>query len=168
MSRATGDQCEPLDRGDVHTEGSPGSGTLCRTDSGIGADVSANRASQTSHEQLVATAILPTGRRTGHLSMRGIIFNVIEEGISAEHGMQTWDALLTSADLAGGYSSLGDYPDEELHRLIAVGSAALGMTPRDLTRHFGQSALLALSDASGLLWSSGLAPAWPSCRGTPS
>ena len=78
--------------------------------------------------------------------MRGIIFNVVEETISAEHGMHTWDALLASADLPGGYSSMGDYPDEELDRLIEVGSAALGTTPRDLTRHFGQSALLALSD----------------------
>ncbi len=78
--------------------------------------------------------------------MKGIIFNVVEQTICAEHGMQTWDMLLTSSGLPGGYSSLGDYPDEDFYRLIAVGSQALGSPPEELTRHLGQSALVGLAE----------------------
>ena len=77
--------------------------------------------------------------------MKGIIFSVVEETICAEYGVQVWDELLTTAGLPGGYSTLGDYPDEELYQLIAVGSHALQTSPEALTRHLGTASLKALS-----------------------
>ena len=77
--------------------------------------------------------------------MKGIIFNVVEDAMSAEHGDWTWDRLLRTAELPGGYTSLGDYPDGELHQLIAVGSRELGVSEPELTRWFGRAALLNLA-----------------------
>ena len=42
--------------------------------------------------------------------MKGIIFNLVEEAVTAGHGEQTWDAILEAADLGGEYTSLGNYP----------------------------------------------------------
>ena len=78
--------------------------------------------------------------------MKGVLFSIVEDAITAEHGAEAWDALLTKADVDGGYTSLGDYPDDEFYRLIAVGAELLDVPPRDLTRHLGHSALLALGD----------------------
>lgn len=77
--------------------------------------------------------------------MKGVIFNIIEQAIVAEHGDEVWDALLDDAGVDGSYTALGDYPDDELFRLVAAGSAALGVAERELIRHLGRTSLLALS-----------------------
>lgn len=76
--------------------------------------------------------------------MKGVLFSIVEDAITAEHGAATWDRLVTTAGVDGAYTSLGDYPDEEFYRLIEVGARELGLSGRDLTRHLGHSALLAL------------------------
>lgn len=78
--------------------------------------------------------------------MKGVIFNVVEQAIIAEHGDAVWDSLLDDAGVDGAYTALGDYPDDELYRLVAAGSRALGVGERELTRRLGQAAILALSD----------------------
>ena len=78
--------------------------------------------------------------------MKGVIFNVIEEAIVAEHGDEVWDSLLDAAGVDGAYTALGDYPDDELFRLVAAGSAALGVAERELIRRLGRTSLLALSE----------------------
>ncbi len=78
--------------------------------------------------------------------MKGVIFNIVERAITAEHGEATWDALLDAADVDGAYTALGDYPDDELYRLVAAGSAALGVPDRALTRQLGHASLLTLSE----------------------
>ena len=76
--------------------------------------------------------------------MKGVLFSIVEDAISAEHGAETWDKLVTSAGVDGAYTSLGDYPDNEFYRLIEAGARELGISERELTRHLGHSALLAL------------------------
>jgi hypothetical protein len=69
--------------------------------------------------------------------VKGIVFNLLEEVVSAEHGEDVWDALLDSAGVSGVYTSLGGYPDEELDRLVLAASSALGVPADDVVRWFG-------------------------------
>jgi hypothetical protein len=73
--------------------------------------------------------------------LKGIIFNLAEDVISAERGAEAWDDLLDELGLDGAYTSLGSYPDEDFLRLLD-GVARLGGRSRDevITR-FGEQAL---------------------------
>lgn len=73
--------------------------------------------------------------------MKGIIFNVLEEVVVAAHGDATWDALLDAAACDGVYTSLGSYPDDQMSRLVAAASDALGIPQADVVRWFGREAI---------------------------
>lgn len=73
--------------------------------------------------------------------MKGIIFNLLEEIVREEHGEDTWDDLLDAADLDGVYTSLGNYPDEQLGRLVTAAAAALGLSVDDVVAWTGRRAL---------------------------
>jgi hypothetical protein len=73
--------------------------------------------------------------------MKGIIFNLLEQVVREEYGDAAWDGLLDATGLDGAYSSLGNYPDEHVDRLVAAASTALGRPPNDIIRWFGQKAL---------------------------
>ncbi len=77
--------------------------------------------------------------------MKGIIFNLVEEAIEAEHGEEAWDALLEASGLDGVYTSLGNYPDTDLHTLLEEGGRMLGSTPADLARSMGHESILGLA-----------------------
>src|SRR5438445_13110384 len=78
--------------------------------------------------------------------MKGIIFNLVEEVVTTAHGPDAWDAVLTGADLDGAYTSLGNYPDEDLMRLVAAASAALELPADDVVRAIGKGAIPLLAD----------------------
>jgi len=78
--------------------------------------------------------------------MKGIVFNLLEEVVRREHGEDTWDHLLEDARLEGVYTSLGNYPDEELMKLVSVASAALKVPAEAVVRWFGRSALPLLAE----------------------
>jgi hypothetical protein len=73
--------------------------------------------------------------------MKGILFNLLQDVVIRNHGEDTWDQLLTAAKLDGAYTSLGSYPDEQIHELVAAASRMLGMTSFDVLRWFGQQAI---------------------------
>ena len=73
--------------------------------------------------------------------MKGVVYNVLEEIVSREHGESTWDALLEEAGVDGIYTSLGNYPDAELIAIVDAASKALGLTHDEVIRWFGQNAL---------------------------
>lgn len=73
--------------------------------------------------------------------MKGIIFNLLEQVISQEHGADTWDVLLETASLDGVYTSLGNYPDAQLIKLVHATSATLKQSPKDVLRLFGARAI---------------------------
>ena len=73
--------------------------------------------------------------------MKGIIFNLLEGVVTEQHGEETWDRLLADAALDGAYTSLGNYPDEDLFKLVSAASAALDTPPNDVIRWFGRAAL---------------------------
>ena len=76
--------------------------------------------------------------------MKGIIFNLVEEAVTARHGEDAWDQLLDEAGVAGAYTSLELYPDEELVALVAAGAKLLDSDPGELTRWLGHEASLGL------------------------
>jgi hypothetical protein len=78
--------------------------------------------------------------------VKGIVYNLLEECVSREHGEDTWDDLLESADVDGVYTSLGSYPDEDLFALVAAASDALGQPADSIIRWFGRSAMPLLAD----------------------
>lgn len=73
--------------------------------------------------------------------MKGVVFNVVQEVVAATYGEDVWDSLLDSAGLDGAYTSLGSYPDDDFHRLVAAASSALEMPPNDVIRSLGRGAL---------------------------
>ncbi|HEY3117749.1 MAG TPA: heme NO-binding domain-containing protein [Chloroflexota bacterium] len=73
--------------------------------------------------------------------MKGIVFTLLQEVVTKEHGERTWDSLLESAGLEGAYTAVGTYPDQELVALVAAAAAALQSPPDDVLRWFGRKAL---------------------------
>lgn len=77
--------------------------------------------------------------------MKGIIFNLVEEAITAEHGERGWDDLLEASGLDGVYTSLGNYADTDLQTLLQEGARMLHSTPGDLARSLGHESSLGLA-----------------------
>ena len=77
--------------------------------------------------------------------MKGIIFNLLEDMVAGEGGDSAWDELLVEADLDGGYSAIGNYPDQQLLTLVAARARAAGIDPDEVTRAFGSHALAGLA-----------------------
>lgn len=78
--------------------------------------------------------------------MKGIIFNLAEEVVSDAYGQDTWDDLLDHTGLEGSYTSLGSYPDDELHRLVRAASDSLEVPSADLLRNLGLGAMPLLAE----------------------
>lgn len=78
--------------------------------------------------------------------MKGIVFNLLEAVVTRDHGADTWDALLDAAGLDGAYTVLGNYPDDDLVRLVSAAAAALQLPAQAIVRHFGRCALPLLAD----------------------
>ena len=76
-----------------------------------------------------------------HRPVKGIIFNLLQETVTREFGDDTWDKLLEAAGTEGVYTTLGNYPDEELIRLVGAASAELKLPPDQIVRWFGTQAL---------------------------
>ncbi len=73
--------------------------------------------------------------------MKGVVFNLLEDVVTSHHGADTWDMLLDQADVAGAYTSLGNYPDLHMHKLVMAAANALAITPNEVLRWFGHEAM---------------------------
>ncbi|MDH4074803.1 MAG: heme NO-binding domain-containing protein [Acidimicrobiia bacterium] len=78
--------------------------------------------------------------------MKGVIFNVVEEVVTDLWSDDLWDQVIEGAGVTGAYTALGDYPDADLHALVASASALSGIEPPDLLRAIGRRALPQLID----------------------
>lgn len=74
-------------------------------------------------------------------TVKGVVFNVLEQLVARDYGEETWDALLDSAGLNGAYTSLGSYPDEDLAKLVSAAADALHTPADDVVFWFGRNAL---------------------------
>lgn len=73
--------------------------------------------------------------------MKGVVLNLLERTIVEEHGEAFWDEMIERSGASGAYTSLGDYPAEELAGLVAVAGDRLGLHPDEVVRRFGRSAI---------------------------
>lgn len=73
--------------------------------------------------------------------MKGIIFNLLADAVSDEHGPAMWDDLIADAGASGVYTSLGSYPDAELEGLVLAAAARLRVPAPDVLRWFGRAAM---------------------------
>lgn len=77
--------------------------------------------------------------------MKGIVFNLLEEVVTAHHGADTWDDLLDNAGLSGAYTSLGSYPDSDMENLVVTAANMLQLSTDDVLCWFGQHAIALLA-----------------------
>jgi heme-NO-binding protein len=73
--------------------------------------------------------------------MKGIVFNVLEEVVSAVHGEDAWDDMLAEAGVDGAYTAVGSYPDAEFRALAAAAATRLGGEEAEVIRATGRAAL---------------------------
>ncbi|WP_187143141.1 heme NO-binding domain-containing protein [Terriglobus albidus] len=73
--------------------------------------------------------------------MKGIVFNWLEEIVTAEFDPETWEELLDQAGSDGIYASFGSYPDEEMTRLVEITAGMLGKTLVETWRWLGRRAV---------------------------
>ena len=78
--------------------------------------------------------------------MKGIVFNLLEEVVTAHLGEQAWDTILANSGVDGAYTSLGNYPEEEFARLLECLSLTIGKSNREALKWFGQLAMPHLVD----------------------
>ena len=73
--------------------------------------------------------------------MKGIIFNLVEEVVTHDYGVDAWEDLLDQTRVQGAYTAVGSYPDEELLALVAAASSMTGVSVPDLMRHVGRRSI---------------------------
>jgi Haem-NO-binding len=83
---------------------------------------------------------LPPAANEEPSTMKGIIFNLLEEVVTEQLG-EAWEQLLDLAEVEGAYTSLGSYPDEEFVALLQALPSHAGMGPNDLLHWFGRASI---------------------------
>jgi len=80
------------------------------------------------------------GSEKGH-SVKGIIFNQLENMVTEQLGPEAWDTLLTQTELStpeGIFVGPKNYPDEDLFALVGTASKVTGASADTLVRGFGR------------------------------
>ena len=72
--------------------------------------------------------------------MKGIVFNWLEEIVTAEFDSDLWDELLVQAGSDGIYASFGSYPDLEVIQLVQATANRLAKTEAETWRWLGRRA----------------------------
>jgi len=78
--------------------------------------------------------------------MKGVVFNLLETVVAEAHGADAWDDLLDAAGVGGVYTSLGNYDDEEMEKLVACAAATLELSRDEVLRWFGRQAIPRLAE----------------------
>ncbi|WP_144096599.1 heme NO-binding domain-containing protein [Croceicoccus sediminis] len=73
--------------------------------------------------------------------MKGIVFNLLEEVVTSDHGDDAWITLIEGTGVSGIYTSVGSYPDEELYTLVQASAEALDLSVDEMLRVFGRKAM---------------------------
>lgn len=78
--------------------------------------------------------------------MKGVVFNIVEEVVTAQLSAAAWDGIVRAAEVDGAYTSLGTYPDDDLDRILAATAEATGMSIDDVQRFVGVHGFELLAD----------------------
>ena len=65
--------------------------------------------------------------------MKGIVFNLLEDAVTDEHGPDAWDDAVDASGVEGAYSAIGSYPDEQFVRLLGALPVDPAARPDDST-----------------------------------
>ena len=77
--------------------------------------------------------------------MKGLILNLVEDVVRAEHGEDYWDGVVDESGLAASYTSMGTYPDHEVETLASLVAQRDGVTAQEVVRHVGRSGMSTLA-----------------------
>ncbi len=77
--------------------------------------------------------------------MKGVVFNILEDVVSEEHGESAWDDLLDEAGVEGAYTAIGSYSDAEFVQLLQCLPGAQDYALSEALRLFGRSAMARLA-----------------------
>ena len=72
--------------------------------------------------------------------MKGVLFNVVEDVVVDQFSEEVWDDVLQRAELAGAYTTLGNYPDDDLTRIVGAVCEITGLDVGAVLRFTGQHA----------------------------
>ncbi|MBP0047376.1 heme NO-binding domain-containing protein [Marinobacterium sp. AK62] len=79
--------------------------------------------------------------------MKGVVFNILEEMVLEEKGMEAWNEILSRTQAASGvYTSAISYPDEELFALVGTVSDYLEIPAQSVVKAFGEYMFGALAE----------------------
>lgn len=72
--------------------------------------------------------------------MKGVLFTEFLEMVEERYSLEMVDRLLAGVELTtgGSYTAVGNYPAEEMHRLVEELGAATGRPVEELLREFGR------------------------------
>jgi hypothetical protein len=70
--------------------------------------------------------------------MKGVVFNLLEEMVEQEFGLEVWEALLDATGQDGVFVSTETYSDEQLVSLVVAAHEKSGIPVNDLIRAFGK------------------------------
>lgn len=69
--------------------------------------------------------------------VKGLLFDVVREVVAELLGEDTWDRAIETSGFDGSYTSLGNYPDQEMFTLVAQLSESAGLSVDDTLRTVG-------------------------------
>jgi hypothetical protein len=69
--------------------------------------------------------------------IKGVLFDIVREVVAELLGEDTWDSAIESSGFDGSYTSLGNYPDQEMFTLVARLSETAGLSVDDTLRTVG-------------------------------
>lgn len=64
--------------------------------------------------------------------MKGLVFNIVEQVVEEQFGPDTWDRTLELAGVDGAYTSLGNYDDAELVRVVGALTEVLRLSRHEV------------------------------------
>ena len=71
------------------------------------------------------------------VTVKGVLFDVVREVVAELLGEDAWDRAIETAEFEGSYTSLGNYPDEEMATLVVLLSESAGLSVDDTLRTVG-------------------------------
>lgn len=78
--------------------------------------------------------------------MKGMLFTELTDFIERHSDLATAEQIVESANLGSGgaYTSVGNYPHQEMLQLVDAATAILGVPQQDLMRQFGRELFIRL------------------------
>lgn len=69
--------------------------------------------------------------------VKGLLFDVVREVVAELLGEDEWDRAVESAGFEGSYTSLGNYPDDEMYALVVLLAESAGLSVDETLRTVG-------------------------------